>query len=131
MSAIQECGNAYAAVTQVDVAIGETEQRRLEQQAESIVGSLATLDALGLALGHPARARRLPGHLVALTRPGGRVAVQEYDLDELSDVRLEAETAFVPFGDARMEVVLDAFALLGGIAERAGAMLAAEYRGLV
>ena len=83
MSVIQEPDNGYAAVTQLDGAVSETEQRRLEQQAESIVGSLATLDALGLALGHPARARRLPGHLVALTRPGGRVAVQEYDADGL------------------------------------------------
>jgi SAM-dependent methyltransferase len=93
-------------------------------------------------------------HLIALTRPGGRVAVQEYDLDglpcfpafgsfermidaglraikhvgsdpyagrklldrfarvELSDVRLEAQTPFVPFVDARMEVVLGAFAVV-------------------
>ena len=53
MSAIQECGNAYAAVTQVDGAIGETEHRRLEQQAE-VYSRLAgwTLDALGLAPGH-------------------------------------------------------------------------------
>ena len=30
-----------------------------------------------------------------------------------------------------MEVVLDAFAVVGGIAERAGAMLATEYEGRV
>ena len=112
-------------------------------------------------------------HLIALTRPGGRVAVQEYDLEglpcfpafgsfermidaglraikhvgsdpyagrklldrfarvELSDVRLEAQTPFVPFVDARMEVVLDGFAVVGGLAERAGAMLATEYEALV
>ena len=44
---------------------------------------------------------------------------------------VEAQTPFVPFVDARMEVVLDAFAVVGGIAERAGAMLATEYEGLV
>jgi len=34
MSVIQESNNAYAAVTHVDGAVSETEQRRLEQQAE-------------------------------------------------------------------------------------------------
>src|SRR5207237_4963449 len=250
MSVIQERANAYAAVTQVDGAVSETEQRRLEQQAE-VYSRLAgwTLAALGLGPGHrvlevgrgggsllaaaaarvgptgrvvgidrdprlveaaTTRVAHLPwvdvvqadaigyaadisfdavhcrlvlmhqhapdsflAHMVALTRPGGRVAVQEYDLDglpcfpafgsfermidaglraikhvgsdpyagrklldrfarvELSDVRLEAQTPFVPFVDARMEVVLDAFAVVGGIAERAGAILATEYEGLV
>src|SRR5947209_18035445 len=53
MSVIQESNNAYAAVTQVDGAVSETEQRRLEQQAE-VYSRLAgwTLDALGLAPGH-------------------------------------------------------------------------------
>ena len=48
MSVIQEPDNAYAAVTQVDGAVSETEQRRLEQQAE-VYSQLAgwTLDALG------------------------------------------------------------------------------------
>jgi len=250
MSVIQERANAYPAVTQVDGAVSETEQRRLEQQAE-VYSRLAgwTLDALGFAPGHRVlevgcgggsllaaaaarvgptgrvvgidgdprlveaakrRVAHLPcvdvvqadalgyeadesfdavhcrlvpmhqhapdaflAHLIALTRPGGRVAVQEYDLDglpcfpafgsfermidaglraikhvgsdpyagrklldrfarvELSDVRLEAQTPFVPFVDARMEVVLDGFAVVGGIAERAGAILATEYEGLV
>ena len=53
MSVIQESNNAYAAVTQVDGAVSDTEQRRLEQQAE-VYSRLAgwTLDALGLAPGH-------------------------------------------------------------------------------
>src|SRR5438105_853826 len=53
MSVIQESNNAYAAVTQVDGAVSETEQRRLEQQAE-VYSRLAgwTLDALGLGPGH-------------------------------------------------------------------------------
>ena len=53
MSVIQERDNAYAAVTQVDGAVSETEQRRLEQQAE-VYSRLAawTLKALGLAQGH-------------------------------------------------------------------------------
>jgi hypothetical protein len=53
MSVIQESKNAYAAVTQVDGAVSETEQRRLEQQAEvySLLGGW-TLDALGLTPGH-------------------------------------------------------------------------------
>jgi len=249
VTVIQE-PNAYAAVTQVDGAVSETEQRRLEQQAEVYSRVAAwTLDALGLAQGHrvlevgcgggslllaaaarvgptgqvvgidrdpqlveaaKTRVAQLPwvdvvqadalgyeadisfdavhcrlvlmhqhaphvflAHMVALTRLGGHVAVQEYDLDglpcfpafgsfermidaglraidyvgsdryagrklldrfarvELSDVRLEAQTPFVPFVDARMEVVLDAFAVVGGIAERAGAMLATEYEGLI
>src|SRR5438128_8549703 len=52
MSVIQERDNAYAAVTQVDGAVSETEQRRLEQQ--DVYSRLAawTLDALGLAPGH-------------------------------------------------------------------------------
>ena len=157
MSVIQESNNAYAAVTQVDGAVSETEQQRLEQQAE-VYSRLAgwTLDALGLAPGHrvrevgcgggsllaaaaarvgptgrvvgidrdprlveaaKTRVAHLPwvdvvqadaigyaadisfdavhcrlvlmhqhapdvflAHMVALTRPGGRTAVQEYDL---------------------------------------------------
>ena len=250
MSVIQESNNAYAAVTQVDGAVSETEQRRLEQQAE-VYSRLAgwTLDALGLRPGHRVlevgcgggsllaaaaarvgptgrvvgidgdprlveaakrRVAHLPwvdvvqadalgyeadesfdavhcrrvlmhqhapdvflAHMVALTRPGGRIAVQEYDLEglpcfpafgsfermmdaglrainyvgsdlsagrklldrftraELSDLRLEAQTPFVPFVDERMEVVLDAFAVFGGVAERAGAMSVIEYEGLV
>src|SRR5437870_5008807 len=246
MSVIQESNNAYAAVTQVDGAVSETEQRRLEQQAE-VYSRLAgwTLDALGLAPGHrvlevgcgggpklagaaarvrptgravgiardprlveapKTRVAHIPwvdvvqadalgyaadisfdavhcrlvlmhqhapdaflAHLIALTRPGGRVAVQDYDLDgppcfpafgsfermidaglraikhvgydpyagrklldrfarvELSDVRLDAQTPFVPFIDARIEVVLEAFAVVGGIAERAAAMSSTEY----
>ena len=53
MSVIQERDNAYAPVTQVDGAVSETEQRRLEQQAE-VYSRLAgwTLDALGLWPGH-------------------------------------------------------------------------------
>jgi len=112
-------------------------------------------------------------HLVALARPGGHVAVQEYDADglpcfptfeafermieaglmaikhvgtdphagrklldrfvraELRNVRLETETPFVPFVDPRLEVMLDGFAVFGGVAELAGAMSAAEYEGLV
>ena len=56
MSVIQESNNAYAAVTQVDGAVSETEQQRLEQQAE-VYSRLAgwTLDALGLAPGHRVR----------------------------------------------------------------------------
>ena len=52
MSVIQERDNAYAAVTQVGGAVSETEQRRLEQQAE-VYSRLAgwTLDALGFAPG--------------------------------------------------------------------------------
>ena len=250
MSVIQERDNAYAAVTQVDGAVSEAEQQRLEQQAEvysRLAGS--TLDALGLAPGHrvlevgcgggsllaaaaarvgptgrvvgidrdprlveaaKTRVAHLPwvdvvqadaigyaadisfdavhcrlvlmhqhapdaflAHLIALTRPGGRVAVQEYDLDGLpcfpafgsfermidaglraikhvgsdpyagrklldrfthaglGDVSLDAQTPFVPFVDARIEVVLDAFAVVGGIAERAAAMSATEYESLV
>ena len=160
MSVIQEPANAYAAITQVDGAVSETEQRRLEQQAE-VYSRLAvwTLDALGLAPGHrvlevgcgggsmlsavaarvgptgqvlgidrdprlvevaKTRIAHLPwvdvvqadglayeadvpfdsvhcrlvlmhqhapdaflAHLVVLTRPGGHVAVQEYDADGL------------------------------------------------
>jgi len=46
-------------------------------------------------------------------------------------VRLDAQTPFVPFIDARIEVVLDAFAVVGVIAERAAAMPSTEYEGLV
>jgi len=54
MSVIQERDNAYAAVTQVDGAVSETEQRRLAQKAE-VYSRLAcwTLDTLGLEPGHP------------------------------------------------------------------------------
>ena len=53
MSAIQEYAIAHAAITQVDGAVSETEQRRLERQAE-VYSRLAgwTLDALGLTAGH-------------------------------------------------------------------------------
>jgi len=49
----------------------------------------------------------------------------------LSNVRPETETPFVPFVDPRLEVMLDAFAVFWGVAERAGAMSAIEYEGLV
>ena len=61
----------------------------------------------------------------------GRKLLDRFTRAELGDVRLDAQTPFVPFVDARIEVVLDAFAVVGGIAERAGAILATEYEGLV
>ena len=250
MSIRQQHANTYAAVAQLDGAVSEVEQQRLERQGE-VYRRLAswTLDALGLASGQrvlevgcgsgslllaaaarvgptgrvvgidrdprlvdAARAKvaHLPwvevteadglayqplvpfdavhcrlvlmhqhapeaflAHLVSLARPGGRVAAQEYDADGLPcfpafaafermidagleaiqhvgadfqagrklldrfqraglrDVRVEAEAPYVPFLDARLEVMLDAFAVVGGLAERAGAMLTAEYEALV
>ena len=61
----------------------------------------------------------------------GRKLLDRFTRAELSDLRLEAQTPFVPFVDERMEVVLDAFAVFGGVAERAGAMSVIEYEGLV
>jgi SAM-dependent methyltransferase len=250
MSIRQQHANAYAAVAQLDGAVNEVEQQRLERQGE-VYRRLAswTLDALGLASGQrvlevgcgsgslllaaaarvgptgrvvgidrdsrlvdAARAKvaHLPwvevvqadglayqppvpfdavhcrlvlmhqhapavflAHLVSLARPGGRVAAQEYDADGLPcfpafaafermidagleaiqhvgadfqagrklldrfqraglrDVLVEAEAPYVPFLDARLEVMLDGFAVVGGLAERAGAMLTAEYEALV
>src|SRR5947209_11872695 len=52
MSVRQKHANAYAAVAQLDGAVSEVEQRRLEQQGE-VYRRLAnwTLDELGLASG--------------------------------------------------------------------------------
>ena len=61
----------------------------------------------------------------------GRKLLDRFTRAELSDLRLEAQTPFVPFVDERMEVLLDAFAVFGGVAERAGAMSAIEYEWLV
>ena|SRR6266849_10680588 len=59
MSVRQKDANAYAAVAQLDGAVSEVEQRRLEQKGE-VYRRLAnwTLDALGLASG-PAEVTRL------------------------------------------------------------------------
>jgi hypothetical protein len=61
----------------------------------------------------------------------GRKLLDRFVRAELSDVRLEAQTPFVPFVDPRLEVMLEAFAVSGGVAERAGAMSATEYEGMV
>lgn len=61
----------------------------------------------------------------------GRKLLDRFQRAGLRDVRVEAEVPYVPFLDARLEVMLDGFAVVGGLAERAGAMLAAEYDALV
>ena len=61
----------------------------------------------------------------------GRKLLDRFWRAGLRNVRGEAEAPFVPFVDTRLEVMLDAFAVVGGLGERAGAMLAAEHEALV
>jgi len=46
----------------------------------------------------------------------GRKLLIRFVRAELYDVRLDAETPFVPFVDPRLQVMLDAFAVFGGVA---------------
>jgi SAM-dependent methyltransferase len=147
----------------------------LEADARTYAPVGAQFDAVHcrLVVMHQHNPDELMERMVALSRPGGRVAAQEYDADDLpcflryaawdhmiqaglaalrhvgadpqagrklpdrfhraglGELQVETYTPFLLFTDPRLLVMLDAFAAVGGICERAGIMPAADYDALV